>query len=417
MKNYSQAFLIVCMVSACSNEPKTKETTASSTGSSKLTTTINRLDGTSINADSLTKKIAELAKAAKVTGAVVTIFNNNEVVYQKAVGYKNIETKDTLTTSTGFYSASLSKTVFAYIVMQLVETGVLHLDTPLQHYLKQPLPDIKFKKEWRGFTDLKGDDRYKLITARMCLSHTTGFPNWRFLTEKGFDEDGKLFIQFTPGTKYSYSGEGLQLLQYVIEQITGRGLEEIAREKLLDPLGMNMTSYVWQQRFENKYCNGHTTTQEVLGKDKEDEAAGAGSMETTPEDYSKFLVAFMKHQLIKETTYNEITKQQIRIKSKQQFGPNRKIDTDEFDKINLGYGLGCGLLESIYGKGIFKEGHGDGFQHYFIFFPDKKIGVMILTNSDNGESIFKELLEITIANTVTPWQWENYIPYNMQSTQ
>ena len=187
--------------------------------------------------------------------------------------------------------------------------------------------------------------------------------------------------------------------------------------RLPDPLGMNMTSYVWQERFEKNYCNGHTTAQEVLGKDKEDEAGGAGSMETTPGDYAKFISAFMKHQLIKDLTFSEITKQQIRIKNKQQFGPNRKVDTDEFDKINLGYGLGCGFLESGYGKGIFKEGHGDGFQHYFIFFPDKKIAVMILTNSDNGESIFKELLEITIADTVTPWQWENYIPYNMKGSE
>jgi len=149
----------------------------------------------------------------------------------------------------------------------------------------------------------------------------------------------------------------------------------------------------------------------VLEKDKEDEAGAAGRMETTPEDYSKFLVAFMNHTLLKDSTFKEITKQQIRIKSKQQFGPERKIDTDALDIINLGYGLGCGLLESKYGKGVFKEGHSDGFQHYFIFFPDKKIGILIMTNSDNGESIFKELLEITIGDTFTPWQWENYLPY------
>ena len=372
---------------------------------------IKRIDGSSIDSVSLTKKIDELAKSAKVAGLVVSIFNNTEVVYQKAFGVKNATLKDTLSTNTIFYGASLSKMIFAHIVMQLVEEGVINLDTPVQNYLKQPLAEIKFEKDWKGFTDLKGDERYKLITARMCLSHTTGFPNWRFLTDKGLDENGKLFIQSDPGTKYSYSGEGLQLLQFVIEQITGRGLEDIAREKLFDPLGMNMTSYVWQKRFENKFCNGHTTTGEVLVKDNEDEAGAAGSMETTPEDYSKFLVAFMNHTLIKDSTFKEITKQQIRIKSKQQFGPERKIDTDAFDIINLGYGLGCGVLESKYGKGVFKEGHSEGFQHYFIFFPDKKIGVLIMTNSDNGESIFKEMLEITIGDRFTPWQWENYLPY------
>jgi serine-type D-Ala-D-Ala carboxypeptidase/endopeptidase len=277
--------------------------------------TIKRIDGSSIGSASLTQKIDTLTKRAKVSGMAITIFNDNKVVYQKAFGAKNVQLKDTLQVGTGFYAASLSKMVFAHLVMQLVEDSVINLDTPLQQYLKEPLPEIKFEKSWKGFNDLKDDTRYKLITARMCLSHTTGFPNWRWITDKGIDENGKLFIKADPGNRYSYSGEGLQLLQFVIEQITGRGLEDLAQEKIFRPLAMNMTSYVWQTKFENNYCNGHTINQEVLPKDKEDEAGAAGSMETTPEDYSKFLTAFMNHQLLKESSFTEITKHQIRIKS------------------------------------------------------------------------------------------------------
>jgi CubicO group peptidase (beta-lactamase class C family) len=72
---------------------------------------------------------------------------------------------------------------------------------------------------------------------------------------------------------------------------------------------------------------------------------------------------------------------------------------------------GVGLLKSPYGWGAFKEGHGDGFQHYFIVFPKQGTGVLIMTNSDNGESMFKELLELAIADTYTPWKWQRYIPY------
>ncbi len=81
------------------------------------------------------------------------------------------------------------------------------------------------------------------------------------------------------------------------------------------------------------------------------------------------------------------------------------------DAIALSYGLGWGLLETPYGRGAFKEGHGDGFEHYSIVFPDRGLGVVIMTNSANGESIFKELLELTIADTYTPWEWENYVPF------
>jgi CubicO group peptidase (beta-lactamase class C family) len=194
---------------------------------------IKRIDGSNIEVNSLTQKIESITKEAKIAGLAISIFNNNEVVFQHAFGSKNAQLKDSLGVNNVFYAASLSKMVFAHLVMQLVEDSIINLDKPLQQYLKQPLPEIKFEKEWKGFSDLIGDERYKLITARMCLSHTTGFPNWRWVTDKGLDENGKLYMQFDPGTKYSYSGEGLHLLQFVIEQVTGRGLEDLAREKIL----------------------------------------------------------------------------------------------------------------------------------------------------------------------------------------
>ena len=107
-------------------------------------------------------------------------------------------------------------------------------------------------------------------------------------------------------------------------------------------------------------------------------------------------------------------KPNIRIKSKAQFGPLSQQTTDQHDDIELSYGLGWGILRSPYGIGAFKEGHSEGFQHYSIMFPDTGIGVILMSNSDNAESIFKEMLELTIADIYTPWKWENYIPYNQE---
>ena len=101
---------------------------------------------------------------------------------------------------------------------------------------------------------------------------------------------------------------------------------------------------------------------------------------------------------------------QIRLRSVMQMGPLSLKDTDANDAIQLSYGLGWGMLKSPYGWGVFKEGHGDGFQHYMILFPQQKTAVLIMTNSDNGERIFKELLELTIADKYTPWKWEGYTP-------
>ena len=105
---------------------------------------------------------------------------------------------------------------------------------------------------------------------------------------------------------------------------------------------------------------------------------------------------------------------QVKIRSIQQFGPFSMRDSTTNDAIELSYGLGWVLLQSPYGTGAFKEGHGDGFQHYSIIFPKQGTGIIIMSNSDNAEGIFKELLEITIGDSFTPWYWENYIPYNQK---
>ena len=86
--------------------------------------------------------------------------------------------------------------------------------------------------------------------------------------------------------------------------------------------------------------------------------------------------------------------------------------TTENQAIELSTGLGWGFLNTPYGKAFFKGGHDDGWEHYNINFIDKGISVLLMTNSSNGESIFKELLEKMIGDTFTPWKWGNYVPYH-----
>ena len=149
-------------------------------------------------------------------------------------------------------------------------------------------------------------------------------------------------------------------------------------------------------------------------KDIDNEPRGGSTLETTPKDYSIFLKAVLQNKIISNASWNELFKPQIRIRSIMQFGALALRDSTLNDNIRLSYGLGWGLLQTPYGIGAFKECHGNGFQHYSIVFPDSKKGIMMMTNSDNGEGIFKELLEVAIADTYTPWEWENYIPYNQE---
>jgi len=142
---------------------------------------IKRIDGTKISSDSLTKYLPELMHKGKVAGLGMTIFNQNHIVYKETFGYSRADQKKALKSTTNIYGASLSKSVFAVLVMKLVEQGKLDLDKPLQQYLPKPIYEYKHQKRWHDdFSSLKGDTLYTKITARMCLDHTTGFANWRW---------------------------------------------------------------------------------------------------------------------------------------------------------------------------------------------------------------------------------------------
>jgi len=373
--------------------------------------TIVRLDNSRITAQQLDTKISQLMKDASVAGMAVSIFNDNKPVYHKVFGYKNSDTKVPLQTNTNFYGASLSKAVFAVLVMKLVEEKIISLDKSLQDYLPKPVYEYGKGTSWnQDYTSLREDKLYEKITARHCLSHSSGFANWRW-----YEPDQKLHVHFEPGSQYSYSGEGLCYLQFVIEKLTGKSLNELMQEKLFGPLDMKHSSYTWEAAFESNYCFGHDTTGKVYPKDKDNAPRSASTLETTPDDYSLFTAAVLQKKILKPSTYDTLFKQQLLIRSRIQMGTEAwKDSTIDNDDILLGYALGWGKLQTPYGFGVFKEGHGDGFQHYSILFPGKKLGIVILTNSDNGESIFKELLEFAISDTFTPWKWQRYIPYNKQ---
>lgn len=372
---------------------------------------IKRIDKTTIRYSQLDSSIQRLISEANVHGLAVTIFNNNHPVYSKTFGYKNFETKEPIKLTTNFYGASLSKAVFAVLVMKLVEEEKLDLDKPLADYLPRPVYEYQTKTKWHdNYADLKELPAYKKLTARMCLSHTTGFPNWRW-----DNKDQKLNIAFEPGSRYGYSGEGMVYLQVVLERMFNKSLEEMMKEMIFIPAGMKNSSYTWQPAFEKDYVMGHQPDGKLYEKDKDNEARSASTLETTLEDYTKFTEAVLNNKIINKASKKLMWTPQIRLRSVQQFGPNRFKDSTLNDAINLSYGLGWVLLNSPYGIGAFKEGHGDGFQHYSILFPDTGIGVILMSNSDNAESIFKDLLEITIGDKFTPWYWENYIPYNHQS--
>ena len=363
---------------------------------------ITRPDGKRLSAEDIDRTVQQLIDTAEVTGLCIGIIQNNQPAYVKTYGYKNKTLNKFNSINTSFYAASFAKSLFAYMVMQLVDQRIIDLDKPLFHYLAKPLP------EYENYKDLASDDRWKLITARHCLSHTTGFPNWRFLNPR---DNQKLEIFFTPGSRYAYSGEGIYLLQMVIEVITGKDLESLAQSQVFTPFGMTMTSFVWQPAFASDYANGHNFEEDTFAVRRRGQASAAGSMQTTINDFTNFMSAVLQRKGISETSWKEMFSPQIGIYTKRQF-PSLNNDTTSQNKaINLSYGLGWGLFNTNYGRAFFKEGHSDdGWEHYLIAIPDKKTSLIIMSNSLNGESIYYELVEKLTGITI-PWEWEGYTPY------
>ena len=126
----------------------------------------------------------------------VAVIQDSRVVYREVIGMVDPKLKQAVNERTVFRGASLGKPVVAYLVMKLVGEGILDLDRPLVQYLDRPLP------EFADYKDLKADDRYRLLTARIILSHRSGFPNWRIM-----NPGGRLDFKFTPGEQFKYSGE------------------------------------------------------------------------------------------------------------------------------------------------------------------------------------------------------------------
>jgi hypothetical protein len=148
----------------------------------------------------LENRIPQLMPEGNVPGVSVAILRDAKLFWRRGFGVKDIVTNEPVDNDTVFEAASTSKPVFAYAVMKLCERGVMDLDTPLTKYTSRPY--------------LEGDPRLALITARHVLAHTSGFQNFRTREEA-------LSIHFTPGTQWSYSGEGYSYLQSVVTELVG----------------------------------------------------------------------------------------------------------------------------------------------------------------------------------------------------
>src|SRR3954451_13233672 len=341
-------------------------------------------------------------------GLALAIIDDGRVRYVHAYGVRNAH-GDPLTTDTIMYGASLTKTVFAYTVLQLVDEGKLALDTPLAAYLDKPLPEYDteaiYPDKYGPYRDLAGDPRWKRITARMVLTHSTGFRNF------SWDEpDEKLRIHSDPGLRYSYSGEGMILLQFVIEngrRDLGLGLDlGKLTQANFDRLGMARTSLQWRPDFRPNLADGFDDQGKAVPHDERSKVRVAGSMDTTIADLAKFVAALTRHEGLSAASYAEMLKPQLHIGTAHQFpnfAPELPIERQRKD---LSAGLGVITFNGPQGRGFFKGGHDSQTANMLVCIEKTKRCVLILSNDVRAEAGFAELVKFVLGDTGVPFDWE-----------
>lgn len=334
-------------------------------------------------------RILENPKTTALSAAVV---QGSHVVFQQTAGIVDEKRKKPVDERTVFRTASLSKPVFAYLVMKFVDEGILDLDKPLYQYLKHPI------YEYTNYMDLKGDERYKLLTAKILLSHTSGLPNWR---------RRRLDFKFTPGEMFKYSGEGYYLLQFILENLTGKDMNQLAQEKVFLPLGMAQSSFLWEKRFNGNFAVDLNTGLRSKLLRTRNRANSAASLLTNTADYAKFILAIMNGEGLKPETHRLMLKPLIKITSESLHAP-QGTNPEIQEALNLSWTLGWGRFYSPKGDAIFHVGREEGCDNYVVIFLDQKIGIVVQSVTPVSQSIAPDIVKELIGDVYSPFTWLQY---------
>jgi CubicO group peptidase (beta-lactamase class C family) len=337
----------------------------------------------------LRKDIPVLMEKAGVPGLSIAAIRGGKTVWTGSFGVRSEQTRKPVTSETMFNVGSLSKPVFAYAVLKLVDSGKLKLDEPLAPYLPKE--------------STEGDPRFKQITARLVLSHRTGFPNW--------PGDGQLLtIHFTPGERFSYSGSGMVFLQKAVEKITGKPLNDYMQEAVFAPLGMKHSSYIWNPAFESEVAIGHNLSGSPVDLFKADQANAAASLATTAEDYAIFLDAVLQGKGLRPATLRETETSQIAVDT----GCSNCVDGTPSGKLSTAifWGLGFGIEKTAEGESLWHWGDNGVFKAFFVVRPATKSGVVYMTNSENGLSIGRQILAEALGGEQPAFDWLKYDNYD-----
>jgi CubicO group peptidase (beta-lactamase class C family) len=352
------------------------------------------------SAAAIDAEAARLMAATKARGMAVAVIDGGQVLHVRAYGQRNAA-GEPLQTDTIMYGASLTKAAFAYTVLQFVDDGKLTLDSPLATYLAHPLPDYPDDKRYGPWSGLAGDERWRQLTARMLLTHSSGFANFAFL-----EPDGRLRMHFDPGTRYAYSGAGLILLQFVLERGLGLDVGAEMQRRVFDRLGMTRTSMTWRADFAANLADGWTEDGKAEPHDARSRVRAAGSMDTTIADMARLAAGVINGEGLSPRGAAAMTQPGLPITTASQFPTFQPELPLAERRTDLAAGLGVVTFLGPQGPGFFKGGHNDSTGNTWVCVKPRKRCVVILANDVRAERAFPALVRFILGETGVPWRWE-----------
>ena len=334
-------------------------------------------------------------------GLAIAVIDDGKVTQLKIWGKRNGK-GEPLTADTVMYGASLTKAVFAYTVMQLAEEGKINLDTSIASYLPKALPEYADEeRKYAAWQHLAGDERWRKLTPRILLTHSSGFSNFGFL-----EPDGKLKFHFEPGTRYAYSGDGLILLQFVLERGLGLDVGKEMQSRVFERFNMPNTSMIWRADFANNLADGWKVDGSIEPHDERSKTRAAGSMDTTISDFAQFAAAYIRGDGLKKKSRRELTAAQLPINTASQF-PSLQPELAAGSGIpGLATGLGVVTFEGPKGRGFFKGGHNDSTGNMWVCVEKGRRCVVILSNDVRAEALFPAIVTSILGKIGMPWAWE-----------
>lgn len=284
------------------------------------------------------------------------------------------------TDKTLYNIASLTKPIVAETILRIASQNKLQLDESIYPFWIDP--------------DIKDNPWNKLLTPRLCLSHQTGFANWRRMT------NGTLTFKFQPGTQSSYSGEGYFYVARFAQNKTGQPFDRLAQDYVLGPIGMKDTSFTSQNWFNGRlaqpYNNGAFATPALASTWN-----AADLVETTVTDYAHFVAAVMDNEGLSPAI---AAQRLVMTRDWASEGAQRQVCAYETRgatcHVSAGMGLGWQIIVHNGVTIVDHSGSDTGVSTYAFFVPSKHVGAVIFTNGDNGFKVIGEIVRVLYSDPV-----------------